>query len=333
MLKAAPWPEPVDEILDGDHVAMLAYVTPAKGVVLTPVNNFGVRDREGGTVTPNSSVGAWRKLDRMRRNPRVALAFHTREHARHRRPEYVLVQGTASLSEPHPDYPDTILEHWERFEEGWRDLGPVWRWWLRVYRWRVGIEIAVQRLVVWPDLACRGTPQVHGPPLPVQAPAPQRPPAGGTGPRLNHSRAARRAAALPHVLLGWVGGDGLPMVVPVAVGPSEPSGIVLRAPEEVVPPGGRRAGLTAHRFSRNVVGQHQRVHTGWLEAGDGPGGLVYAPHTEASYRFPASKPLFRLIAGGATRWRLRRARSAGLWPPQFGQANFVEGRSWRTPST
>ena len=88
---------------------ILAYVTPASGVVLTPVTNFGVRDREAGTVTVNTSVGAWKKLDRIRRNPHVALAFHTRAHARHDRPEYVLVQGRASLSEPIPDYPASVL--------------------------------------------------------------------------------------------------------------------------------------------------------------------------------------------------------------------------------
>ncbi len=43
------WPDTVDEILGGDHVVMLAYVTPASGVVLTPVTNFAVRPRSGHT--------------------------------------------------------------------------------------------------------------------------------------------------------------------------------------------------------------------------------------------------------------------------------------------
>ena len=305
------WPAEVDEILDGDNVVMLAYVTPAHGVVLLPVTNFAVRDREAGTVTVNSSVGAWRKLDRIRSNPRVALAFHTREHARHERPEYVLVQGQATLSPPIPDYPSTIIENWERVEP-WSDLHPLWRRWLRVYALRVGIEVAVERVVVWPDLACGGSPQVHGTALPAEPPEPQARPARGTGPRLNHARAARRAARLPNTLLGWVGADGLPVVAPVKIAGTEENGILLDAPEALVPHGGRRAGLTAHWFSRNAVGQNQRKHTGWLEAQPSARRVLYAPHTQANYRFPSSTIMFRLVAGAGTRWWLRGARRAGL---------------------
>lgn len=302
------WPDTVDEVLAGDQAVMLAYVTPARGVVLTPVTNFAVRDREAGTITPNSSVGAWKKLDRMRRNPHVALAFHTRVHGFSERPEYVLVQGTASLSEPVPNYPATIAESWERFGDprGSR----LWDRWLRVYRLRVAIEIAVERLVVWPDLACRGAPEVHGAALPAEPPEPQPPPARGTGPRLNHARAAKRAARLPDVLLGWVGADEFPMVVPVEVAGSEERAIALEAPDALVPSGDRRAGLTANRFTRRVLGQEQRIHTGWLEAEPGGRRVVYAPHTQAAYRLPPSKLLYRLVVGFETRRRLRRAPAA-----------------------
>src|SRR3954454_24846657 len=90
------WPDAVDEILGGDQVVMLASVTPARGVGLTPVTNFAIRDRAAGTITVNTSVGAWRKLERIQREPRVAVVFHTRAHARTRRPEYVLLQGKAT---------------------------------------------------------------------------------------------------------------------------------------------------------------------------------------------------------------------------------------------
>ena len=308
------WTDEVDEILDGDHVVMLAYATPASGVVLLPVNNFAVRDRAAGTLTAvNSSVGVWRKLDRIRRNPRVALAFHTREHSLSDRPEYVLVQGVASLSPAVPDYPSTILENWERFEP-WADQSPLWRRWRRVYALRVAIELSVERVVVWPDLACRGAPEVQGTPLSPDHPEPQRKPRKGTGPRLNHRRAARRIRRLPDALLGWVGADGFPVAAPVEVRGVEKSGLLLHAPEGLVPPGGRRAGLTAHWFSRHVIGQNQRKYTGWLEADPRSGRLVHAPHTESSYRFPASRTVFQLVSGGATRWGLRGARRAGFVP-------------------
>ena len=311
MTATKAWPDTVERIVEGDHVVMLAYVTPARGVVLTPVTNFGVRDQASGTVTVNSSVGAPKKLDRIRRKPHVALAFHTRAHALHDRAEFVLMQGTASLSEPIPDYPTSILEHWERVER-WSNVGPLWKRWLRVYALRVGIETAAQRITVWPDLSCYGPPVVRGVPERAQPAEPQSPPRHGTRPRIDHVRVAREAARLPHVLLGWVGADDLPVVVPVKVTGTTGDAIVLEAPEGLVPPGGRRAGLTAHWFARRVIGQHQRVHTGWLEASQDGSNVLYAPHTAATYRFPSSEILFRIVAGGGTRWRLRQARRAGI---------------------
>jgi hypothetical protein len=304
------WPGEVDQILDGDHAVILAYVTPARGVVLAPVSNFGLHDRAAGVVTVNSSVGAWKKLDRIQRNPHVALAFHTRAHATHSRPEYVLVQGRATLQRPVADYPSTVIENWERLEP-WRDLGPIWKRWLRVYALRVEIRIAVERVTVWPELGCCGVPSTFGTPPPGEPPSPQSPPAKGTGPRIDPGRAARTAARLPVTLLGWVGSDGFPVVVPVEVGPAGEHGIRLDAPEGAVPPGGRRAGLTSHWFSRGVVGQRQQIHTGWM-VGEPEGRTVtYSPHTKAAYRMPPSRFVYRTAVGMATRLGYRRARGAG----------------------
>ena len=306
------WPDTADEVIGGDQVVALASVTPAKGVVLTPLTNFGLRNRAVGTLTAvNTSVGIWKKLERMRRNPRIALAYHTRMHGFSDRPEFVLVQGRARLLDPVPDYPSVLGETWERFG-GPVGGGPLWDRWLRVWATRVAVELAVERVIVWPDLACRGEPEVHGTPLPASPPRPQKPTARGTAPRVAHRRAARRAHGLPHVLLGWVGADGYPLAVPVDVDGYEERGIVLSAPEGVVPAGGRRAGMTAHWFARYTFGQRQRVHTGWLHA-ERPGGrLVYAPHTETGYTLPTSRLLFRLVAGFEARRRLRGARRAGV---------------------
>jgi hypothetical protein len=307
------WPDEVDEILAGDHVVALAYVTPASGVVLLPVTNFGVCDREAGTVTVNTSVAAWRKLDRIRSNPHVALAFHTREHALSPdRPEYVLVQGKASLSEPIADYPSTV-EQWQRMEP-WDETNRLWKWWLRYYALRVSIEVVAERIVVWPDLRCEGSPQVLGAALPSEQPRSQKPPARGTEPRINHTRAAKQASKLPHRLLGWVGVDSFPVAIPIEVGGTEERGILLETPEGLLPPGSRRAGLTAHWFSRGVVGQNQRKHTGWLEVESSGANGVYAPHTQSNYRLPGSRFVYRLAAGAGTRWWIRGAKRAGLVP-------------------
>ena len=307
------WPETVDEIIGGDQALAFAYVTPASGVVLTPLTNTGLRDRRAGTMTPvSSSVAMWRKLERVRRNPKVAIAYHTREHGFSDRPEYVLVQGTASLTPVEDrDWVERHLENWERFS-GKVSRGLPWEPWQSVYHWRVGVELEVERVVVWPDLACRGERTVHGAPLPEHHPAPQSPPARGTGPRIDHRRAAARARRLPNVLLGWVAADGFPMVVPAEVGEAEEAGIGLQSPERTVPPGGRRAGFLAHSFARYTYGQNQLKHTGWLEV-DGER-VVYAPHTKAGYRFPPSTLLYRLVTGFVTHRRLRDARRAGFVP-------------------
>jgi hypothetical protein len=305
------WPDWVDEILDGDHAVALAHVTPARGVVLTPVSNFGLHDRGDGVVTVNSSVGAWKKLERVRRNGQVALAFHTRAHAAHARPEYLLVQGLASLQPPVPDYPSTMLEHWERLEP-WRNLGPLWRRWLRIYALRVEIRIAVKRIIAWNDLRCAGFREVIGAPVPVEQPPSQPPPGKGTAPRIDAARAARQVARLPHALLGWVGADGFPMAIAVRVGEGRTDGIGLEVPRGAVPPGSRRAGLTGHWFSRGVVGQRQNIYTGWLEAAPEATQVTYAPHTRAAYRMPASRLVYRTVVGLETRRRYRQARRQGV---------------------
>jgi hypothetical protein len=310
------WPSAADEILGGDQVVAFAHVTPARGVVLTPLTNTGLRERETGTMTPvSSSVGMWRKLARIKQNPHVAVAYHTREHGFSDRPGYVLVQGVASLT-PVADrsWVERHLEHWERFS-GPRDVGWIGERWLRAYHWRVGVEIAVERVVVWPELACQTAPEVHGAPLPSELPAGQRPPRKGTAPRIDHARAAKRAARRPNVLLGWVGADDFPMVVPVRVAGAEQRGVVLELPEGVaMPSGGRRAGLVAHSFARYTFGQHQHKHTGWLVVNADKRHAIYAPHTETGYWLPESRLLYRIASGFATRRGLRAARRAGFVP-------------------
>jgi pyridoxamine 5'-phosphate oxidase-like protein len=327
MASTISWPEAVNEILAGDQTIMLATVTPASGVVLLPVTNFILRDRETATLSVvNTSVGVGKKLDRIRANPRVALAYHTREHGLSDRPKYVLVQGTAALTEPDPRYLDSLFERADRqlgelataatsteriYADSLRHYvethraelphGRFWDWWLRDWHHRVGIEVAVERVMAWPDLSCRGRAEVYGTPPRGSEPAPQREPTNGTAPRIQHRRAARRTASLPHALLGWVGADGLPAVVPAEVAGVDERGILLTVAEGLVPPGGRRAGFTAHWFGRNDIGLRQRVYTGWLEADAGARQVVYAPHTEASFTIPRSRLAFWIAAGGGTR--------------------------------
>src|SRR5205807_8847044 len=104
---AASWPDGVDRIIDGDMTAALAYVTPAGGCVVTAVAPIGLRDRERGAVGFTTSLGLSRKLERIRREPRIALAYHTRKHGFAEDPRYGLVQGDADITlQPAQRYPE-----------------------------------------------------------------------------------------------------------------------------------------------------------------------------------------------------------------------------------
>jgi hypothetical protein len=303
------WTDDIDEILASDLAAGFAYLTPARGVVITPMAPLALRDRQAGTVTLTTSQAMWKKLERIRRNPGVAIAYHAREHGLTDRPEFVLVQGRASFpTSPDRDWLESITPQWERFL-GPRSAGLAGRV-LEVYYWhRVPITVEVERIVTYPDLAASGEAQVLGNP-PAKAAPPQTPPRGGTSPRIDAAKVVARAHRLPHTLLGWCGSDDLPEVVPVAAVNGGDSGLTLTVPAGAVPAGGRRAGLTSHQFQPRMIGQEQRVHTGWLE-GDGSDPVQYAPHTKAGYRLPASKLAFTL-ASGSIALRMKKAREAGV---------------------
>ena len=96
------WPDHVDEIFGADMTAALGYATPAEGAVVMAVAPVGLRDRQAGWVGFTTSLGFGKKLDRIERDPHVALAFHAREHGTSHSQRYVLVQGRAEIV-PDPD--------------------------------------------------------------------------------------------------------------------------------------------------------------------------------------------------------------------------------------
>ncbi len=109
------------------------------------------------------------------------------------------------------------------------------------------------------------------------APPPARTPLGSP----------RRSAASPTPCSAGSAGTGCRWRSSVEAGEVGPEGVELVIPESVRPEGGRRAGLTAHEFMPRMIGQEQHIYTGWLDV-DGDR-AVYAPHTRAGYKLPASK--------------------------------------------
>lgn len=302
------WPDAIDEPIGGDLTAALSYVTPAGGAVVTAVAPIGLRDREAGTVSFTTSLGFGRKLERIERDPRVALAYHAREHGKSSSPRYVLAQGSATVvKEPDPDYLEFIGEQATPFM-GPPRRGVFWdRWLSAYYADRVPVHVSVERIVSWPDLRCEGEPEVHGAAWPEPPPA-QSVPAKGTGPRLDSARAGSALAKLSHQLIAFRGDDGHPVVVPVRVTGADTGAVRLEAAPGLLPPGGRRAGLLAHEYRAKLIGLAARQHTGWLEV-DGTRAL-YAPHTGSAFRAPPNKTLLLLGNGYLARRGLKQARQA-----------------------
>jgi hypothetical protein len=307
------WPDRVDEIFGSDMTAALGYATPAGGAVVLAVAPIGLRDRERGLVGFTTSLGFAKKLDRIQREPRVALAYHSRVHGQSLRPEFVLVQGRAEpVTQPTPADRAMVRRHAEQFLGSGRS-GPFWDRWLREYYMvRIPVWVQVERISVWPDLRCAGPVEVEGAPAPAAPPDPQRAPANGTAPRVDASRAGRRLAKTPHLLLGYLAADGYPVVGPVELAGSDPRGIELAGEPGVIPPGARRAGVLGHDYRAKLIGLTARQHTGWLEAGDGR--ALYAPHSETGFVAPPNKTLLLLFNGLQAKRGVRRAKREGKLP-------------------
>jgi len=311
-VSAGGWDEEIDEVLGGDLTAALAYVTPAGGAVATPVAPIALRDKQAGTVTFTTSQGFGRKLERIRRNPKIALAYHAREHGYASLPNFVLVQGTAVARGPDRAALEAIRPNVERF------LGPpktgrlFWdRWLSAYYADRLLVDVEVHRIMSWRSPDCTGEPAVHGVPAPSQPAPRQGEPAKGSAPRVSVERAAERLRALPHRLVAAVGGDGYPVVLPIDVTGTSDAGIAIQIATPGLDPGGRRAGLLAHEYRRQLVGLRVRQHTGWLEIAEDRREAIYSPHTEGGFAAPPNKTLLLLANGFMARRGLREAMQAG----------------------
>ena len=303
------WSAAVDDVLRGDITAGAAYVTPAGGAVVAAVAPCGIAQRDAGTTGFTTSLGFGKKLERIIRDPRVALAYHARDHGFSVSPAFVLAQGRASVDlTPSRERLNALTPQVERYL-GPVVRGPVWDRLLReYYQERVIVDIAVERVAAWPDLSAAGDRQVTGVPWPGD-PAPQSPPKNGTGPRVDLAKAAARVAALPHRLLAYRGADGFPVIVPVHIAGTGAGGLRLVVPAGLLPPGGRRAGLLAHSYRPQLVGLSTVIFTGWLEAG--PDGAVYAPHTSKGFMAPPRKKLLLVSNGLLAKFGMWQARRRG----------------------
>jgi hypothetical protein len=290
------WPDHVDEVMVGDLTAAAAYLTPAGGAIVTGVAPCGLVERDDAVVGYTTSLAFGKKLEHIARDPRVAVAFHTREHGFSTRNGFVLVQGTAHVDlAPSPDRLEAFAPQAARYL-GEVKRGPLWDRVLReYYTQRVFVDIAVERIVAWPDLGAIGNPDTYGPAL-VQPTPQQSPPKNGTAPRLDVVQAAGQIATLPHRLLAYRGADGFPVIVPIHLAGHDGDGLHLVEAARLLPNGGRRAGMLAHAYRPQLIGLRTRTFTGWLQVDD-HGTAIYAPHTTRGFAAPPNKTLLLVTNG------------------------------------
>ena len=300
---AIEWPDDVDEILCGDLVVGVGTLTPKGGVALASVTTLNIRDRDAGTVGFTTSMGFGRKLERIARDPRLTMAYHTRQHGRSKRPGYVLVQGRASVR------PVARREIVARASDclGQVADGRFWDWWLKTYYHdRVLVSVRAERILWWPG--DESTAVVLGAPLPAGEAPSQLAEGDPWQPRAGLSW-ADRASRKGHLLVGTVQADGMPLILPVDIVQHLGGCLALRATRGALPSGSRRAGLLAHDFHRGLIGLWTSTGTGWLEARAGSG--TWSPHTGHFFYAPPVKSLLLLGNGAAARWGYRQAVRSG----------------------
>ncbi len=305
------WSDEVDSVIRGDVTAAAAYLTAAGGAVVTSVAPCGLDERSRGVVGFTTSLGFPQKLRRIVRDPRVALAFHAREHGFADSPRFVLVQGRATVDlTPSRTRLESFMPQAEPFL-GELKRGLLWDRLLHEYYWeRVFIDVWVARIIAWPDTAGAGEPEVYGAPRPP-APAAQATPKLGVAPRVDVARLAGQVGSLAHHVLAYRGADGFPVAVPVRVTGHSPAGLNLAAASGLLPPGDRRAGLLAHSYRPHLIGLSTRTGTGWLHLEE-DGRAVYAPHTSKGFLAPPAKNLLLVSNGLMAKYGMRRARRSGL---------------------
>jgi glycine cleavage system aminomethyltransferase T len=127
------WDDDLDAIFAGDLTVGLGYRTPAAGVVVQAVAPIGLRNRTGGTIGFTTSLGFSKKLERIAADPRVAMAYHAREHGQAMGTRYVLAQGTARIIETPSARERDLIHTQATVHLGSSKTGLFWDRWLREY--------------------------------------------------------------------------------------------------------------------------------------------------------------------------------------------------------
>lgn len=237
------------------------------------------------SIDVTTGLGYPKKADDARRNPRVALLFSEPTGAGVEGGIQVLVQGTADVDDSDLDANKERYwrESWEKLP-GTRDAHPpkLLRGLFGWYYTRIYVEVRPERVFVWYDGDVSKEPQVHDSHLEEvrsghveEPPEPHEPKTGG--PVAWDERMDELGARHPTAVVSWVGPDGFPLAVRIAVKPDRDARRVGLGTEPAgLPLAEGPACLTAHAHDETFSWQENFQVRGDLVRGDAGWALV--PH-------------------------------------------------------
>ncbi len=152
-------PSEVEEVLEGAMVAVLTAVNQRGEAVSHPM--LPLYDREKGLLYFTSSILFSKKLNHIKRNPRVSVLISNRDYIRSRSYHVVQVKGEARVLD-------------QDLSSGWQWLLPLWRkkepyidaflkrrFALPLFWERAVIEVQPRKVAVWRGGDLDSEPELH----------------------------------------------------------------------------------------------------------------------------------------------------------------------------
>jgi hypothetical protein len=268
----AGWPEPVLPVFARAITVEYTSLTGAGAPVTVPVVPYVEDDRR--TLDVSTGLAYPAKAERARRNPKVCLLFADHVGTGLTDPPVVLVQGLATVRDTdlQGNTDRYVRRSLAKLPEAFKGMPKLLLRRLNWYFGRIWIEVTPTRIRWWESkaldqesgewLAPAGTTAPPSDPAP-----PGRQPAAWLEPPADWRAAARHAVAqLDQHDLSWVGGDGFPLSVPVAVVERIGQGFRLRLGHRLPETPQGPACLTFHTHSSAFTSQENRTFVGHVSA-------------------------------------------------------------------
>lgn len=264
----AAWPEAARPVFAKAITVEYTSLTRSGTPVMVPITPY--LEDGGRTLDVSTGLTYPAKAERARRNPRVCLLFADPVGTGLADPPVVLVQGLATVRDAdlQSNTDRYVRETLAKVPEAFKGMPKLLLRRLDWYFARIWIEVTPTRIWWWESKVLLGEPGEWVAPAGTTAPPsdaapPGRQPAAWLEAPADWRPAARHATArLDQRDLGWVGGDGFPLSVPVDVVEQTGQGfrlrLGLRLPEAPRGP----ACLTFHTHPSTFTSQENRTFVG-----------------------------------------------------------------------